>query len=139
MDSPSTEKSVADYYFGILLGTLSSDFQATKSTDSLLSVNVYASLVLLKRELHLFRERGQQHQYNTRRRDNIDLPYSRLSRAHDCYPMRTLKLYNRLPRHVRELNAPRFERLMRAKLSNIPLYSLREDEVNVFFSSLRDH
>ncbi|XP_054260026.1 uncharacterized protein LOC128984710 [Macrosteles quadrilineatus] len=76
--------------------------------------------------VNTFTTRQQVHAHNTRRKNLIDVPYCRLSRTKDAFPVMALRLTNKLPVAVRDLNHNQFQARLKCWLKARPYYSLKE-------------
>lgn len=70
--------------------------------------------------------REDQHDHNTRSKSNLDLPFCRLNKKKDSFPMLAIRMYNRLPLYFKNLEASVFKNELREWLLARPLYSLDE-------------
>jgi hypothetical protein len=98
---------------------------------------VLNSLVLLKDNVAQYVKREDQHCYNTRRAQDLDVPRSRLSHTQRCFPISAIKIFNTLPESVRALNSKTFKTVLRDRLLERPLYALEELSNEPLFGCLK--
>ncbi|KAG8280375.1 hypothetical protein J6590_083402 [Homalodisca vitripennis] len=68
---------------------------------------------------------GQHHFHRARQREEINIPFTRLSLVRDSFPNLAIKHFNRLQANVKILDATKFESVMKDWLKARPLYSMR--------------
>ncbi|XP_054284013.1 uncharacterized protein LOC129000943 [Macrosteles quadrilineatus] len=90
-------------------------------------------LVLLKDKVGLFGRREEVHTHNTRRAPDLDMPRCRLAQTMRSYPRSAIRVFNTLPKRVRDMDLPDFKREIREGLLNRPLYALHELESEPLF------
>lgn len=83
-------------------------------------------LINIRANLGKFEVRSKFHNYETRNRTLLDVPYCRLSKSRDCYPVIAQRMFNKLPTAVRALELKKFSVRMREWLRRRPYYSVRE-------------
>lgn len=87
---------------------------------------VFNSVVFVKRNIDLFKCRGDIHTLNTRSRNLIDAPFCRLSKTANCFPNLAIKLYNSVDEGVKKLPEKVFFKRMSQELKVRPLYTVEE-------------
>lgn len=94
-------------------------------------LTVYSQYVLLclcyvKRNINLLPVREESHSHNLRNRNQLDIPFCRLSKKKNSYEVLALKMYNALPAGFKTLDLAVFEKSLKAWLVDRPFYSLVE-------------
>jgi hypothetical protein len=85
------------------------------------------SLVNVKEDINLqMQTREYCHDYNLRSRRNLDIPWCRLSKKKDSYPVLACKMFNRLPVNIRELGPAKFKRKIKDWLIERSFYSISD-------------
>jgi hypothetical protein len=87
---------------------------------------ILLNLVYVKKQSPLLAKRGDQHHHNTRGKQNINIPFCRLSKKKDCFPVLSMKLFNALPVSIRDLELRSFEARMKRWLLENPFYNITE-------------
>jgi hypothetical protein len=87
---------------------------------------ILVSAVYVHSNLHLFARRETYHSHMTRRRQDLDVPFCRLSKTRDSFPTLAIKIYNHLPTSLRNLDCRKFKLKLKNWLRTKPYYSLRE-------------
>ena len=87
---------------------------------------VLLSLLYVKNNLTAFSTRREMHNLSIRGASSINVPYRRLSKTKDCFPVLAMKMFNTLPESVRSLEFGSFKTKLKSWLLSCPLYSLRE-------------
>jgi hypothetical protein len=96
---------------------------------------ILASLLYVRKNISTFLRRGEVHSYSTRGRVNLDVPRRRLSRVKDCFPVLAVRMFNCLPRVVRERSVSVFKTSLSRWLIARSFYRL-EDFFNDNFAGL---
>ncbi|XP_039277700.1 uncharacterized protein LOC120349987 [Nilaparvata lugens] len=87
---------------------------------------ILLSLLHIKSHYHSMTRRADKHLYNTRGKAKIDVPFCRLNKKRDCFPVLAQKIFNALPDMVRDLDDRSFGGRIRAWLRGMPFYSVAE-------------
>lgn len=90
------------------------------------AVYILAVVLYVHKNKYMFPLNGQHHQYHTRRRDDIRVPYHRLTATQKSLDFWGTKLYNSIPTEMKELQHQRFKIEVKKMLILKECYSLEE-------------
>nr|CAI5820161.1 unnamed protein product [Callosobruchus analis] len=88
------------------------------------SVYILDCLMYVKRNISNYSKNLDFHSYQTRYRNNIVIPYSRVQRARDGHNFYGIKFYNLLPELVKSLSTEHFKRKLKVYLKQKAFYSI---------------
>lgn len=74
---------------------------------------ILSSLISVKDSVHNLTLRSDIHGYNTRNKDDVVVPYSRLQRAQNSYYIAAIKFFNCLPKSVQNLSIDKFKSVLK--------------------------
>ena len=80
----------------------------------------------VKRNIRTYTSASDIHGYNTRARNNLAVPYNRLTKSQKHFECQGLRMLNGLPLHVRDLSIGKFERVLHGWVVENPFYTLDE-------------
>lgn len=93
---------------------------------TLASVLILENLLYIRNNIDEFPKNSDHHNFNTRQRDHLVIPYHRLLRTQQPTNHLAIKLFNTLPANITELSVGRFRAVMRRILTETPFYTIEE-------------
>lgn len=96
---------------------------------TLYSLYIYQSIVHLRNNIDQLSFRADIHNYNTRSKNNVDLPHVRLEKTVKSPLIMGSKLYNKLPADLRLLKDNQFKSKLKRYLCQKAFYSIKEFEL----------
>ncbi|XP_045480881.1 uncharacterized protein LOC123685270 [Harmonia axyridis] len=90
------------------------------------SVFILAAVTYVHRNLKKFRTNADFHEYNTRRKYLLSIPFNRIAKAQQGANHIALKLYNKLPENLKSLNDLKFSKNVKKLLLRKTIYKLEE-------------
>jgi len=87
---------------------------------------ILLSLLHVKANIDTFCTRGELHSLDLRHGHSLNIPYCRLNKKKECFPILALKMYNMLPAGVKSLEENSFRTKMKSWLIGRAYYSLKE-------------
>ncbi|KAK9500995.1 hypothetical protein O3M35_002137 [Rhynocoris fuscipes] len=97
-----------------------------------LNIMTLSSTFIYRHALHLNKNdtniiiRNKIHSHNTRNKNNINLPYKRLTKSQSTPSIMARKLYNKNPEKIREMNKNQFKKTIHKFLVKNSFYDIKE-------------
>ncbi|KAK9501212.1 hypothetical protein O3M35_011970 [Rhynocoris fuscipes] len=92
---------------------------------TLSSLYIYKNLMYLKEKENIV-TRGEQYTYNTRSKDNVYLPFTRLVKSNSNPNTMSVKLFNKLPLKIKQLKSSEFKKTINNFLMKNSFYNINE-------------
>ena len=98
---------------------------------------LYENIMYVRKNLHLYRKRGDRHTYSTRNRDQLVQPGFRLAKVDTSFMGYCLKCYNKIPTYILELNETKFKSCIKRTLCSQAYYKLGDylDDKNAWLNA----
>nr|CAH7754165.1 unnamed protein product [Callosobruchus chinensis] len=93
---------------------------------TLASIYIFELLVYIKTNLTDFRSLSHSHEYNTRNGLTLEVPAHRLSKTESSPNYMSIKLYNKLPEKIKQMDLRNYKNNIKELLLNKAYYSTKE-------------
>nr|CAH7719943.1 unnamed protein product [Callosobruchus chinensis] len=93
---------------------------------TLASIYIFDLLVYIKTNLTDFRSLSHSHEYNTRNGLTLEVPAHRLSKTESSPNYMSIKLYNKLPEKIKQMDLRNYKNNIKELLLNKAYYSTKE-------------
>lgn len=90
------------------------------------SVFILTAVVYVHRNLKKYRTNADFHEYNTRTKQLLSVPFNRIAKAQQGANHISLKLYNKLPENLKSMNDLKFRKSVKELLLRKTVYKLEE-------------
>lgn len=77
---------------------------------------VFENLLYVKKNLSLFSKNADRHTLNLRNIDKLDIPKFRLQKTSKCFLINSIRLFNKLPKSIIEMNEVKFKHCIKETL-----------------------
>lgn len=87
---------------------------------------IYENLIYIKRNINHYSKYSDLHSFNTRNKDKLVLPPTRLSKIGNSFKCQGVRFYNKLPNIVKELSYNKFKSFVKQKLCQRGYYKVND-------------
>lgn len=87
---------------------------------------VYENLIYVKKNINLYSKYSDIHSINTRNKDLLIVPRTRLQKISNSFKCQSIRFYNKLPNQVKELSLNKFKLFIKQKLCQKGFYKVKD-------------
>ena len=87
---------------------------------------IYENILYAHKNKNMFKKYSDIHNFNTRNKDNIVVPATRLKKIGGSFRCQCIRFYNKLPSHMQELSLNKFKSFVKRKLCQKAYYTVKD-------------
>lgn len=87
---------------------------------------IYENLMYVKKNINVFMKNSDIHKVNTRNKNNLILPKTRLQKINNSFMCQSIRFYNKIPSHIKELSLNKFKLFIKQQLCRKGFYNVKD-------------